>query len=67
MEGKKKGFRVVKPRPVLSPLRPCERSQQDLLVSVCARVCVGVCVHGYTAGTRFEAVRGCGEIKFVYF
>lgn len=67
MEGKKKGFRVVKPRPVLSPLRPCERSLQDLLVSVCARVCVCVRVHGYSAGTRFEAVWECGGDKISVF
>lgn len=57
MEGKKKGFRVVKPRPVLSPLRPCERSQQDLLISVCAQVFVSVRAHVRAWIQRWHKIR----------
>lgn len=57
MEGKKKGFRVVKPRPVLSPLRPCERSQQDLLISMCAQVFVSVRAHVRAWIQRWHKIR----------
>lgn len=39
MEGKKKGFRVVKPRPVLSPLRPANVPNR-----ICSLACVHECV-----------------------